>query len=64
VALNRGQTLPDVSGVGAPVMDNDRVLGVLCVAGQTTRLAELLPTIAAAVKAAAHEVSERLTGRY
>ena len=32
VALNPGQTLPDVSGVGAPVMDNDRVLGVLCVA--------------------------------
>ena len=64
VALNPGQTLPDVSGVGAPVMDNDRVLGVLCVAGPTTRLAELLPTIVAAVKAAAHEVSERLTGRY
>jgi hypothetical protein len=37
---------------------------VLCVAGPTTGLAELLPTIAAAVKAAANEVSERLTGRY
>ncbi|MCV7199705.1 IclR family transcriptional regulator [Mycobacterium angelicum] len=64
VALNDGKTLPDVSGVGAPVLINGRVVGVLCVAGPTTRLGDLLPTIAAAVKAAAEEVSKRLTSHF
>jgi len=40
------------------------VVGVLCVAGPTTRLGDLLPTIAAALIAAAHEVSERLTSHF
>ncbi|MEO9330397.1 IclR family transcriptional regulator domain-containing protein [Gordonia aurantiaca] len=36
VAINRGQTLPDVCGVSVPVFGNGQLLAVLAMAGPTT----------------------------
>ncbi|MDA3629236.1 IclR family transcriptional regulator [Saccharopolyspora oryzae] len=63
VAINSGETLPDRSGVGAPIFDKGKVTAAIAVAGPINRLADKIPEIAEATKAAAHEVSERLAGR-
>lgn len=59
VAVNRGETLPDVCGVGAPVLDNGTAVAALAVAGPTTRLADTITDIAEATKAAAREALQR-----
>ena len=61
-AINRGETLPDQSGVGAPVFENGSITATLAVAGPTTRLSEHITDLAAATKAAAEEVSRTLAG--
>ncbi|MDI2030463.1 IclR family transcriptional regulator [Saccharopolyspora sp. TS4A08] len=63
VAINRGETLPDICGVGAPIFDSGRVVAVIAVAGPTTRVGPLLTEVADATRSAAREVSARLTGR-
>lgn len=63
VAVNRGETLPDISGVGAPIFDNGRVVAAIAVAGPTTRLTDIVTDIAQATRTAAREVSEHLTAR-
>lgn len=63
VAINRGETLPDISGVGAPIFDGGRVVAAIAVAGPTTRLSDIVTDIAEATRTAAREVTERLTGR-
>ncbi|MGX7729229.1 IclR family transcriptional regulator [Rhodococcus sp. 2H158] len=62
VAINRGQTLPDVSGVSVPIFGNGHLLAVLAIAGPTTRIADRLDEFAAAAKEEAHHISARLTG--
>lgn len=63
VAINRGETLPDRSGVGAPIFDKGKVVAAIAVAGPSNRLADKITEIAEATKAATHEVSEHLAGR-
>lgn len=63
VAINRGETLLDQSGVGAPVFESGAVAATLAVAGPTTRLAEALGELAEATKAAADETTSGLAGR-
>ncbi|SEF60518.1 transcriptional regulator, IclR family [Saccharopolyspora kobensis] len=63
VAINRGETLPDRSGVGAPIFEKGKVAAAIAVAGPSSRLADKITEIAEATKAAAHEVSEHLAGR-
>ncbi|MGD9622481.1 MAG: IclR family transcriptional regulator [Mycolicibacterium sp.] len=63
VAMNNGRTLPDVSGVGAPIFYQDKMIGALCVAGPTTRLTDSLTEIGAATKAAAQEITRTLDHR-
>ncbi|NGP07748.1 IclR family transcriptional regulator [Rhodococcus sp. 14C212] len=62
VAINRGQTLPDVSGVSVPIFGNGHLLAVLAIAGPTTRIADRLDEFAATAKEEAHHISARLTG--
>ncbi|GAA1954739.1 IclR family transcriptional regulator [Amycolatopsis minnesotensis] len=63
VAINRGETMPDVFGVGVPVVHNGRVAAVIAVAGPSNRMIDSIGDIAETAKAAAHEVSERMAGR-
>lgn len=63
VAINRGETLPDVCGVSVPIFGHERHLAVLAVAGPTTRTYDRLDEIAAAVKDEAIQISTRLVGR-
>lgn len=63
VAINRGETLPDITGVGAPVFDKGRVVAAIALAGPTSRLGDVVTDIAEATKAAGHDASERLAGR-
>ncbi|MFE7120408.1 IclR family transcriptional regulator [Streptomyces sp. NPDC057654] len=62
VAFNRGETLPDVSATAAGVFAGDgRLVACLAVAGPTPRIAERLDTVADAVRAAAAELSAKLS---
>ncbi|RRO18711.1 IclR family transcriptional regulator [Saccharopolyspora rhizosphaerae] len=63
VAINRGETLPDISGVGAPIFDSGRVVAAIAVAGPTTRVADIVTEIAEATRTAARDVSHHLTDR-
>ncbi|MFL4473087.1 IclR family transcriptional regulator [Paeniglutamicibacter sp. MACA_103] len=60
VAINRGQTLPDVSGVSAPIFGNGKLLAVLAIAGPTARIATHLDEFAAAMKDQVRQISARL----
>lgn len=62
VAINRGQTLPDVSGMAAPLVSDGNLLAVLAVAGPTTRIADRLDDIAAEVRAQTNEIEARYMG--
>lgn len=62
VALNRGETLPDITGVGAPVFDHGRVVAAIAVAGPTTRLTDIVTEVAEATRSAAHQATHNLTG--
>jgi len=60
IAINRGQTLPDVSGVSVPVFGHGQLLAVLAMAGPTTRIADRLDEFAAAAKEEARQITTRL----
>jgi DNA-binding IclR family transcriptional regulator len=62
VAANRGETEPDDSGVGSPILIGDQVAAVLCVSGPTARILDRLDEIAIATRDAAHEITERMRG--
>ncbi|WP_016695714.1 IclR family transcriptional regulator [Rhodococcus rhodochrous] len=62
VAINRGQTLPDVSGVSVPIFGHEQLLAVLAMAGPTTRILDRLDEFAAAVKDETNQISTRLAG--
>ncbi|WP_031464474.1 IclR family transcriptional regulator [Sciscionella sediminilitoris] len=63
IAVNRGETMPDVYGIGVPVLVGERVLAVLATAGPSHRMAGRVDEIAAAARLAAREVSELITRR-
>ncbi|PXY27294.1 IclR family transcriptional regulator [Prauserella muralis] len=60
-AINRGETLPDVSATARPIVVHDRVLAAVAVAGPTTRIADRLPDIAEALLGATRTVAARLS---
>lgn len=60
-AINRGETLPDVSATARPIMVRGEVLAAMAVAGPTTRIAERLPEIADALAEATRTVAARLS---
>lgn len=62
VAINRGETLPDVSGVAAPVFGNGQVQAVLAIAGPTSRISGQLDDFAVETKARAQEIATRYAG--
>lgn len=62
VAINRGQTLPDVSGVAVPLVSEGQLLAVLATAGPTTRIADRLDEIAAVAMAHSSEIVARYMG--
>jgi DNA-binding IclR family transcriptional regulator len=59
VAYNRGETVPDVSAVAGIVL-SPRTTASVAVAGPTTRVADQLDEMAAAVRTAAQEITYRL----
>lgn len=61
VAINRGETLPDVSGVAVPILAGSQLVSVLAIAGPTTRLSSSLDDIAEAAKAEVAGIASRLT---
>ncbi|QWF84902.1 IclR family transcriptional regulator [Amycolatopsis sp. CA-230715] len=63
VAINRGETMPDVYGVGVPIVHNGRVMAVIAVAGPSNRMRDNIGDIAEAAKVAAHEVAARMAGQ-
>jgi DNA-binding IclR family transcriptional regulator len=56
-AFNRGETLPDISAVAAPILSGGRVVACLAVAGPTTRMGSALPDMAPVVRDAARQLS-------
>lgn len=60
VAFNRGETLPDVSAAAAPILVGGKVLGVISVAGPSSRMSDRLDEVAAAVKEAAATTARRV----
>ncbi|MBB1154777.1 MULTISPECIES: IclR family transcriptional regulator [Amycolatopsis] len=49
VALNRGETLPDVSAAARPILVDGEVVAAIAVAGPTTRISGRLPEIGEAL---------------
>ncbi|MGW5649142.1 IclR family transcriptional regulator [Saccharopolyspora sp. NPDC003752] len=62
VAYNRGETVPDVSAVAGPVLSHraDAGTAAVSIAGPTTRVADRLDEMAAAVRTAVQEITYRL----
>jgi DNA-binding IclR family transcriptional regulator len=60
IAINRGETLPDVCGVAVPIFNRERVAAALAIAGPTSRVIDQIPDIAEAAKQAAQQVSARI----
>lgn len=60
VAFNRGETLPDVTGVAVPVSNGGTVMAALGLAGPTSRMTAKLDETAEAVREAAAEISALL----
>jgi DNA-binding IclR family transcriptional regulator len=56
-AVNRGETVPDVSAAASPILVGDRVVGCLAVAGPSARLDGKLAEVAAGVRREADRVS-------
>ncbi|MFC8178788.1 IclR family transcriptional regulator [Rhodococcus sp. NPDC057297] len=59
VALNEGDTLPDLHAVSAPVFSRGAVAAVITVAGPSTRMVDHMKSIIAAVKTATQLASSR-----
>lgn len=62
IAINRGQTIPDVCGVSVPIFGQEQLLAVLAMAGPTTRILDRLDEFAVAVREEAKRISTRLSG--
>jgi DNA-binding IclR family transcriptional regulator len=63
-AENRGEWIPGLAVVAAPILAGGRLCGALCVAAPTERLEHLgRDAVAQRVRAAAARVSDRLEGR-
>lgn len=60
VAFNRGETLPDVSAAAAPVIVGGKVLGVISVAGPSSRVSGRLDELADALREAAAATASRV----
>lgn len=60
IAVNRNETEPGLSGVGAAIRERDELIACLSVSGPSDRLIPLLPRLSKAVKAAAGRVSAQL----
>ncbi|MBK1783932.1 IclR family transcriptional regulator [Prauserella cavernicola] len=60
VALNRGETLPEISATARPIVVRDRTIAAIAVAGPTPRIADRLPEIAEALIEATRTVAARL----
>lgn len=59
VAVNDGQTLPDLLAVSAPVFEKSSIAAVITVAGPSTRLTAQLDAVIASTKRAADKASTR-----
>lgn len=60
IAFNRGETLADVSAAAAPIIVAGKLLGILSVAGPTSRISPKLDEIAIALKDAAAATAKRV----
>lgn len=60
VAVNRGETLPDITGVASGIVVGDAVGLALSIAGPTTRMADKVDAATVALRAAAARVGGRL----
>lgn len=60
VAINRGETVPDVSAVASTIDAGGPTRACLAIAGPTTRMADRLEECADAVRTAAGELARRL----
>lgn len=58
-AVNRGETLPDISAVASPIVTKGRVLACLAIAGPSPRFGPSLDAAADAVCAAARQFAVR-----
>jgi DNA-binding IclR family transcriptional regulator len=61
-ALNRGETLPDISAAASPIMVDGRVVACLSIAGPTQRLADRLDEAGGAVLEASLVTAKNLGG--
>ncbi|MGH3437608.1 MAG: IclR family transcriptional regulator [Sciscionella sp.] len=59
-AINRGETLPDVSAAAGGLVEAGRLVGCIAVAGPTARIEPRLDAVAVRVRAVTREVSQRL----
>jgi DNA-binding IclR family transcriptional regulator len=59
-AINRGETVPDVSAAASPILVDGRVVGCLAVAGPSFRIAGRLEQVAAGLR---HEAARIAQGR-
>lgn len=60
IAFNRGETLADVSAAAAPIIVAGKLLGIISVAGPTSRISAKLDEIAVALKDAAAATAKRV----
>ncbi|GAA3931903.1 IclR family transcriptional regulator [Microbacterium soli] len=63
VALNRGETIPEVHAAAAPIFVGTQLVGSLAIAGPTTRVRPILDEISKAVIEACAEISDKLAPR-
>lgn len=61
VALNRGETVPDVTAVASPIMVSGRPVACLNVAGPTARMTPKLDGLSSTLLAVTDEAARRLT---
>jgi DNA-binding IclR family transcriptional regulator len=60
-AVNRGETLPDISAAASPILRGEQPLACIAVAGPTTRMGSRLDEIGPVVRDAVQTVGSRLT---
>lgn len=61
MSINRGEVVPEVSGVAAPIFRGERVVAALAIAGPTSRIVKSIDSIADAVQMTAAELSRHLS---
>jgi DNA-binding IclR family transcriptional regulator len=62
VAFNRGDTFPDLSAAAAGINDRGGLVACIAIGGPSHRIDDQLEQMAAALKTAASEISERIRG--